>query len=152
VQEVAATPEPIKEVFATPAPVDVVEVIKEEAPKPPRKKIERKVFVDATPEPVKEPAKEPAKEEAKEEAKATEPVKAVNPNVTRTREALKADGFTEDQLVALLIANQWGDYRNYSVGKTKIEDLDSEMLESFWEDDSWEIVKEDLTNAGKKGK
>ncbi|MEI7534221.1 MAG: recombinase RecT [Verrucomicrobiae bacterium] len=69
--------------------------------------------------------------------------------ISRTRDALKDAGFSEDQLVKVLIANEWGNWKEFEVGKTTADDFDMDILEALFEEGNWETIVAELNDLAK---
>jgi len=60
--------------------------------------------------------------------------------LAKTREELKTAGFTEFQLVQVMVKNEWGNWKEL----TGLDDLDMESLTNLHDDGSWELVVAEL--------
>lgn len=92
--------------------------------------------------------------EKKKLAKKEKPAPAANDPrtalIARTREELKKAGFTEAQLVSVLITNEWGNWKEFQAGKTTADDFDMDILEALFEEGNWETIVEELKDLAKE--
>lgn len=69
--------------------------------------------------------------------------------IARTRESLSESGYTEAQLVQVLIANEWGNWKEFEIGKTTADDFDMDILEALFEEGNWETIVAELKDLAK---
>lgn len=117
--------------------------------------------VNAQPEPQPEPKPAQAREVEPEKKGPGRPAKKLEKKqeapkddkkaqlVARTRKELAEAGFTEGQLVQVMIANEWGKFREFDPAKTTADDFDLEILESLFEAENWDTIVAELKDLPK---
>jgi recombination protein RecT len=129
------------------APQPSLESPKTQQPEPQRELVEEQPEPEKPKADVKPTAPAKLTKAKPEETKPDPKVIPMDPRadlIDKTREALAKDGYTEAQLIRVMVSNEWGNWKDLKAEGSTVETFDRDSLVTLFEDGNWEAVTAEI--------